>query len=71
MNPGACENFDVSNPDTPEAAAGNAAFWLVEANNKSFLAAEAVEEAERVDAMVEESENMLKALKGFCKQYNI
>lgn len=71
VNPGTCENFDVSNPDTPEAAARSAAFWLVEADNKSFLAAEAVEEAERVNAMVEESEIMLEAVKGFCKQYNL
>ncbi|KAK1375915.1 MYB transcription factor [Heracleum sosnowskyi] len=71
VNPGTCENFDVSNPDTPGAAARSAAFWLVEAENKSILAAEAVEEAERVDVMLEECETTLKALKGFCKQYNL
>lgn len=71
VNPVTCENLDVSNPDTPDGAARSAAFWLVQADNKSFLAAEAVEEAERVNAMAEESETMLEALKGFCKQYNL
>lgn len=71
VNPGTCENFDVSNLETPEAAMESAAFWLVQADNNDFLAAEAVGEAERVDAMVEDSETMLKAVKGICKKYNL
>ncbi|XP_074327285.1 telomere repeat-binding factor 4-like [Apium graveolens] len=71
MNPGTRENFDGSNLDTLEAATKSAAFWLVQADYKSFLAAEAVEEEERVNTMVEESENILNALKGFFNKYNL
>ncbi|WOG89390.1 hypothetical protein DCAR_0208628 [Daucus carota subsp. sativus] len=65
VNPGTCKNFDVSNPDTPEAAARIAAFWLVEADNQACLTAQAVEEAERISTMAEESEIMFEAVKEF------
>lgn len=71
VNPRTCENFDVLNPETPEGAARSAAFWLVEAENKSILAAEGVEEVERISAMFEESKIMLKASKRFFKKYNL
>lgn len=70
MKPGTRQDVDAPKPDTPEAAARCAAFWLVEVDNKSFMAAEAVEESERVITLAEESEIKLEAVKEFCKQYN-
>lgn len=70
VKPGTRQDVDAPKPDTPEAAARCAAFWLVEVDNKSFMAAEAVEESERVITLAEESEIKLEAVKEFCKQYN-
>lgn len=46
--------------DTVEEAASSAAFRIAEAENKSFVAAEAVKEAERVAMMAEEMEALLQ-----------
>lgn len=50
----------VASIETVEEAAVAAAYKVAEAENKSFVAAEAVKEAERVAKMAEESEAMLQ-----------
>ena len=49
-----------SHNQTLEEAAAEAARLIAEAEHKEILAAEAVEELERVERMVEESEAILK-----------
>ncbi|XP_016580280.1 telomere repeat-binding factor 4 isoform X2 [Capsicum annuum] len=49
--------------DTAEEAAITAAYKIAEAENKSFVAAEAAKEAERVSKMEEESDNSLQVYK--------
>ncbi|KAL2229115.1 UNVERIFIED_CONTAM: Single myb histone 4 [Sesamum indicum] len=46
--------------DTVEDAAISAAYKIAEAENKSFVAAEAVKEAERVSTMAEDMESLLQ-----------
>lgn len=46
--------------DTVEESAISAAYKIAEAENKSFVAAEAVKEAERVAAMAEDMEALLQ-----------
>lgn len=46
--------------DTVEEAAVSAAYKIAEAENKSFVAAEAVKEAERVSTMAEDMESLLQ-----------
>ncbi|PIN22959.1 hypothetical protein CDL12_04311 [Handroanthus impetiginosus] len=46
--------------DTVEEAAVSAAYKIAEAENKSFVAAESVKEAERVSAMAEDMESLLQ-----------
>lgn len=49
--------------DTAEEAAITAAYKVAEAENKSFVAAEAAKEAERVSKMEEDSDNSLQIYK--------
>ncbi|KAL1547788.1 telomere repeat-binding factor 4-like [Salvia divinorum] len=46
--------------DTVEEAAASAAYKIAEAENKSFVAAESVKEAERVSRMAEDMESLLQ-----------
>lgn len=46
--------------DTVEEAAASAAYKIAEAENKSFVAAESVKEAERVSKMAEDMESLLQ-----------
>ncbi|KAE8688643.1 Telomere repeat-binding factor 4 [Hibiscus syriacus] len=58
----------VSSGETVEEAAITAAYKVVEAENKSFLAAEAVKEAERVSKMAEDTDSMLQLVKEIYEQ---
>ncbi|KAK3025791.1 hypothetical protein RJ639_041947 [Escallonia herrerae] len=49
--------------DTVEEAAALAAYQIAEAENKSFVAAEAVKEAERVSKMAEDTDSLLQLAK--------
>ncbi|GMI82150.1 hypothetical protein like AT1G17520 [Hibiscus trionum] len=51
-----------------EEAAITAAYKVAEAENKSFLAAEAVKEAERVSKMAEDTDSMLQLVKEIYEQ---
>ncbi|XVF25172.1 hypothetical protein REPUB_Repub13aG0190400 [Reevesia pubescens] len=54
--------------ETVEEAAITAAYKVAEAENKSFLAAEAVKEAERVSKMAEDTDSMLQLVKEIYEQ---
>ncbi|KAK6264252.1 hypothetical protein SCA6_019686 [Theobroma cacao] len=58
----------VSSGETMEEAAITAAYKVAEAENKSFLAAEAVKEAERVSKMAEDTDSMLQLVKEIYEQ---
>ncbi|XP_022715181.1 telomere repeat-binding factor 4-like [Durio zibethinus] len=58
----------VSSGETVEEAALTAAYKVAEAENKSFLAAEAVKEAERVSKMAEDTDSMLQLVKEIYEQ---
>ncbi|PSR96183.1 Telomere repeat-binding factor like [Actinidia chinensis var. chinensis] len=58
----------VISQETVEAAAKNAAYQIAEAENKSFVAAEAMKEAERVARMAEDSESLLQLVKEIYEQ---
>ncbi|XP_039004502.1 telomere repeat-binding factor 4-like [Hibiscus syriacus] len=63
------QNFGAgSSGETVEAAAITAAYKVVEAENKSFLAAEAMKEAERVSKMAEDTDSMLQLVKEIYEQ---
>lgn len=49
--------------ETVEDAAKAAAYKVADAENKSFLAAEAVKEAERIAKMAEDTDSMLQIIK--------
>lgn len=57
--------------DTIEEAAVAAAYRIAEAENKSFVAAEAVKEAERVSRMAEDSNVLLQLAKEIFEKCNI
>lgn len=57
--------------DTVEEAAEAAANKIAEAENKSFVAAEAVKEAERITKMAEETDSMLQLAKDIFEKCNI
>ncbi|KAI3447163.1 hypothetical protein Pfo_003828 [Paulownia fortunei] len=57
--------------DTVEEAAVSAAYKIAEAENKSFVAAEAVKEAERVSTMAEDMESLLQFATDCFDQSNI
>ncbi|CAK9171892.1 unnamed protein product [Ilex paraguariensis] len=54
--------------ETVEDAAMTAAYKIAEAENKSFVAAEAVKEAERVSRMAEDTEAVLQIVKEIYEQ---
>ncbi|KAJ4708685.1 Telomere repeat-binding factor like [Melia azedarach] len=54
---------DIINADTVEAAAAAAAGQIADAENKSFVAAEAVKEAERISRMAEDTDSLLQLAK--------
>ncbi|XP_047310079.1 telomere repeat-binding factor 4-like [Impatiens glandulifera] len=54
---------NMSAEETMEEAALSAAYMIVESENKSFVAAEAVREAERVAKLNEDSESLLQLVK--------
>lgn len=49
--------------DTVQEAAVSTAYKIAEAENKSFVAAEAVKEAERVSKMAEDTDSLLQLAK--------
>lgn len=55
-------------PSTREGAVRTTAYRIADAENKSFVASEAVKEAERVSNMAEETESMLQIVKGIYEQ---
>lgn len=57
-------------PSTREGAVRTTAYRIADAENKSFVASEAVKEAERVSNMAEETESMLQIVKGIYEQCN-
>lgn len=59
MQKSGLKNFTESVQD----AADTAAYKVADAENKSFLAAEAVKEAERISKMAEDTESMLELVK--------
>ncbi|GMI94894.1 hypothetical protein like AT1G72740 [Hibiscus trionum] len=63
MRPKQLQNTDHITCDAVEEASVTAAYLIVEAENKSFLAAEAVKEAERVSKMAEDTESFLQLAK--------
>ncbi|CAL5437987.1 unnamed protein product [Camellia sinensis] len=56
--------------DTVEEAAVGAAYKVAEAENKSFVAAEAVKEAERVSRMAEDTDSLLQLAKEIFEKCN-
>lgn len=54
--------------ETVEEASITVAYRIAEAENKSFLAAEAVKEAERVSKMAEDTDVMLQLVKDIYEQ---
>lgn len=54
--------------ETVEEASITAAYRIAEAENKSFLAAEAVKEAERVSKMAEDTDVMLQLVRDIYEQ---
>lgn len=54
--------------ETVEDVARAAAYKVADAENKSFLAAEAVKEAERVAKMAEDTDSMLQMIKDVYEQ---
>ncbi|XVF26992.1 hypothetical protein REPUB_Repub14bG0068400 [Reevesia pubescens] len=63
------QNFGaMSSGETVEEAAITAAYKVAEAENKSFLAAEAVKEAERISKMAEDTDSMLQLVKEIYEQ---
>ncbi|GFS43405.1 hypothetical protein Acr_00g0084990 [Actinidia rufa] len=57
--------------DTIEAAAVAAAYKVADAENKSFVAAEAVKEADRVSRMAEDADSLLQLAKELCSHGEI
>lgn len=53
----------INSGDTMEEAAVAAAYRIAEAENKSFVASEAVKEAERVSKMAEDTDSLLQLAK--------
>ncbi|XP_031399943.1 telomere repeat-binding factor 4-like isoform X3 [Punica granatum] len=54
--------------ETMQEAAMAAAYKVAEAENKAFLASEAVKEAERVSKMADDTDAMLQLVKEICEQ---
>lgn len=62
---------DLSPADTVQEAAAAAAGQVADAENKSFVAAEAVKEAERVSRMAEDTDSLLQLAKEILERCNI
>lgn len=62
---------DINPADTVGEAAAAAAGQVADAENKSFVAAEAVKEAERVSRMAEDTESLLQLAKEIFERCNI
>lgn len=58
----------VPSYDSVKDAADTAAYRLAEAENKSFLAAEAVKEAERLSKLAEDADSILQLVKEIYEQ---
>ena len=56
--------------ETVKDVADSAAYRVAEAENKSFLAAEAVKEADRISKLAEDAESMLQLVKEIYEQCN-
>ncbi|KAL4302706.1 hypothetical protein GQ457_10G001120 [Hibiscus cannabinus] len=63
MRPKQLQNTDHITCDAVEEASVTAAYLIAEAENKSFLAAEAVKEAERVSKVAEDTDSLLQLAK--------
>ncbi|OWM79881.1 hypothetical protein CDL15_Pgr001524 [Punica granatum] len=57
--------------ETMQEAAMAAAYKVAEAENKAFLASEAVKEAERVSKMADDTDAMLQLVKEICEQCKV
>lgn len=57
--------------DTIKEAADTAAYRVADAESKSYLAAEAVKEAEKISLLVEHSDSMLQLAKDIYEQCTI
>ncbi|KAJ9179363.1 hypothetical protein P3X46_011160 [Hevea brasiliensis] len=68
VRPRQSQNSGLVSGETVEEAAIAAAYKVAEAENKSFLAAEAVKEAERVSKMAEDTDSMLQLVKEIYEQ---
>ncbi|XP_015576140.1 telomere repeat-binding factor 4 [Ricinus communis] len=68
VRPRQSQNSGLTSGETVEEAAIAAAYKVAEAENKSFLAAEAVKEAERVSKMAEDTDSMLQLVKDIYEQ---
>ncbi|KAJ6355673.1 hypothetical protein OIU77_006118 [Salix suchowensis] len=61
MRPKPVQNIDhINSGDTVTEAADDAAYMVAEAENKSFVATEAVKESERVSKMAEDANSLLQ-----------
>ncbi|KAE8718832.1 putative Lycopene epsilon cyclase, chloroplast precursor [Hibiscus syriacus] len=67
MRPKKFRNTGRITCDAVKEASATAAYLIVEAENKSFLAAEAVKEAERVSKMAEDTDSLLQLAKEILK----
>lgn len=61
----------ATSSETEDDAVHITAYTVADAENKSFLAAEAVKEAERVSKIAEETESMLLLVKEINEQCNV
>lgn len=61
----------ATSTETEDDAVHITAYIIADAENKSFLAAEAMEEAERVSKIAEETESMLLLVKEINEQCNV
>lgn len=68
VRPRQSQNSGLLSSKTVEEAAKAAAYNVAEAENKSFLAAEAVKEAERVSKLAEDTDSTLQLVKEIYEQ---
>ena len=61
----------ATSTETEDDAVHITAYIIADAENKSFLAAEAMKEAERVSEIAEETESMLLLVKEINEQCNV
>lgn len=65
------QNAGHTTCDAVEEASMTAAYLIAEAENKSFVAAEAVKEAERVSKMAEDTDSLLQLAKEIFETCNV